>query len=95
MTNVKKAPRKGVKRRKQKRVVRKRAATCLEPDKAIALLERCLGDPLPDLETPLEELFPSTESRRQYCRCIADSVSATFPCKAATTLQEIVDAISC
>jgi hypothetical protein len=94
------AGRAGAKARKKKppppsRARRGVAPDCLDPPEALVVIRACLGGILPGLETPLGQLFPSPERRKQFCRSVGKSVSAPVPCGAGTTLQEIFDAISC
>lgn len=68
---------------------------CLGAEEALDVIRTCLGGILPDLETPLRDLFPSADRRKQFCRCVGNAVAASFACEAGTTLQDIFDAISC
>lgn len=73
------------------------AKPCLPRPQAVALVRSC-GSGDFALSTPLGNIFPDPNQRLQFCQCVADGVPidrSEIPCSAGTTLQQVVDAISC
>lgn len=70
---------------------------CLPRPQAVLLVRSCGTDDFP-LSTRLGDLFPDPNRRLQFCQCVANGVPidrSEIPCTAGTTLQQVVDAISC
>lgn len=73
------------------------AKPCLPRPQAVVLVRSCGTDDFA-LSTPLGNIFPDPNQRLQFCQCVADGVpidKSEVPCGATTTLQQVVDAISC
>jgi hypothetical protein len=75
------------------------AKPCLPLPEAVTLVRACSKAPadLP-LSTPLGQLFPTSTTRNSFCQCVANGVPidrTEVPCGAGTTLQDVVDAITC
>jgi hypothetical protein len=73
------------------------AKPCLPRPQAVVLVRSCGTDDFA-LSTPLGNIFPDPSQRLQFCQCVADGVPidrSEIPCSAGTTLQQVVDAISC
>jgi hypothetical protein len=73
------------------------AKPCLPRPQAVVLVRSCGTDDFA-LSTPLGNIFPDPNQRLQFCQCVADGVPidrSEIPCGATTTLQQVVDAISC
>jgi hypothetical protein len=64
---------------------------------AVVLVRSCGTDNFA-LNTPLGTIFPDPNGRLRFCQCVADGVPidrSEIPCTAGTTLQQVVDVISC
>jgi len=83
-----------------KKTIMATAAGCLDMEDAIDLVESCIGGSPLKLSTKLSDFLPSDPARLLFCSRVSNATAAAgctrpFPCKANTTLGQIVDALSC
>lgn len=82
------------------RTITATAAGCLDMEDAIDLVQSAIGGSQLKLSTKLSEFLPTDPARRVFCERVKNAAAAAgctrpFPCKASTTLGDIVDALSC
>lgn len=73
------------------------SAPCVDAEDARPLVIGCIGHDVDD-ETQLGVLFPDSDVRNDFCDCVARKSKVPrnqIPCGASTTVQGVIDAITC
>jgi len=70
---------------------------CVDRPDAENIVFGCAGGEI-DVDTELGALFPNPTAREKFCRCVSNKSGvprSDIPCGSSTTIEDVIEAITC